>query len=72
MITTKVGLRIKDLRKNVGISQEKLALIAGIDRTYLASVENSKRNVSIINLEKIVLALDCSLADFFSPFKQVK
>ena len=69
MITNRVGLRIKELRRDAGISQEKLALIAGIDRTYLASVENGKRNVSIINLEKIVLALDCSLADFFSTFK---
>lgn len=69
MITVKVGSRIRELRKEAAVSQEKLALIAGIDRTYLASVENGKRNISIINLEKIANALNCSLADFFSTFK---
>ena len=51
MITNDVGNRIRELRKTLGISQEKLAEIAGIDRTYLASVENGKRNISIVNLE---------------------
>ena len=69
MITNDVGARIKELRHAAGISQEKLAFLAGIDRTYLASVENGKRNISIINLEKIVKALNCSLSDFFSVFK---
>lgn len=45
MITEKVGQRIKDLRTEIGISQEKLALKAEIDRTYLAGVENGKRNL---------------------------
>ena len=54
MITNDVGNRIRELRKTLGISQEKLAEIAGIDRTYLASVENGKRNISIVNLEKII------------------
>ena len=65
MITEKVGLRIKELRTNVGISQEKLALKAEVDRTYLAGVENGKRNISIKSLEKIINALDISFRDFF-------
>ena len=65
MIKQKVGNRIRELRTAAGLSQEKLALAADIDRTYIASVENGKRNISIINLEKIIKALDCSFAIFF-------
>lgn len=65
MITEKVGQRIKELRIEIGISQEKLALKAEIDRTYLAGVENGKRNLSIKSLEKIINALDISFRDFF-------
>lgn len=65
MIKQKVGNRIKELRTNAGLSQEKLALSADLDRTYIASVEHGKRNISIVNLEKIVKALDCTLGEFF-------
>ena len=65
MITEKVGQRIKDLRLKAGISQEKLALKAEVDRTYLAGVESGKRNLSIKSLEKIVKSLNYSFHDFF-------
>lgn len=65
MITHKVGDRIKELRKIEGISQEKLAFKAGLDRTYVAGVESGKRNLSIKSLEKIVKALGVSFEDFF-------
>ena len=65
MIKIKIGNRIKELRKELGLSQEKLANNCELDRTYVASVENGKRNISIINLEKIVKALNVSLKDFF-------
>ena len=65
-IKAKIGLRIKSLRLDVNLSQEDLALKAGIDRTYINSVENGKRNISIININKITKALDTSLADFFN------
>ena len=56
MIQKRVGKRIQKLRTYMGLSQEKFALKANIDRTYLASVEAGKRNISIVNLEKIVSA----------------
>lgn len=61
-----IGNRIRDLRKQKSFSQEALANKADIDRTYMTSVENGKRNISIINLEKIINALNISLADFFN------
>ena len=65
MITQKVGNRIRALRNRMGLSQEKLALKAGVDRTYLAGIESGKRNVTVTSLEKIVDALEIPLRDFF-------
>lgn len=65
MITEQVGTRIKELRVNEGISQEKLALKAELDRTYIAGVESGKRNLSIKSLEKIINALDTTFGEFF-------
>ena len=70
-IRAKIGLRIKELRKAKGLSQEQLALKAEIDRTYMASVENGKRNVAIVNIEKIIVALDESFESFFKGFKNL-
>ena len=65
-IRMKVGQRIKELRLLKKISQETLANIAEIDRTYMTSVENGKRNISVVNLEKIIKALDTNYATFFN------
>ena len=65
MITEDVGQRIKSIRSEQGLSQEKLALKADIDRTYLAGAEMGKRNISLKSLDKIVKALDVSFEDFF-------
>ncbi len=65
MIQEKVGNRIRELRQMTGLSQEKFALKIGMDRTYFASVENGKRNISIINLEKIANGLGISLSELF-------
>jgi transcriptional regulator with XRE-family HTH domain len=65
MITEKVGIRIKELRNELNLSQEKLAFKADVDRTYLAGVEQGKRNPSIKSLEKIINALGLSFHDFF-------
>ncbi|WP_426348812.1 helix-turn-helix domain-containing protein [Alloiococcus sp. CFN-8] len=65
-VKVSLGNRIKQLRKAKGISQETLALKVELDRTYIASVENGKRNISIINIQKICNGLEISLKDFFS------
>ena len=65
MIKQAVGMRIRELRNDRGLSQEKLALASGLDRTYIASVENGKRNISIVNLEKIIVALNSTFSIFF-------
>lgn len=65
MITEIVGKRIRDLRTEKKLSQEKLALKADLDRTYLAGVEKGKRNLSIKSLEKIINALEVTFKEFF-------
>lgn len=64
-IKTKFGNKVKTLRKNAEISQEKLADLANIDRTYISSIEKGERNVSIITIEKISRALKIPITDFF-------
>jgi len=64
-IKVNVGLRIRELRSEIGISQEALANRAEIDRTYVTDVENGRRNISIENLEKLVLALNVGFKEFF-------
>lgn len=65
-IRMKIGLRIKELRAKKGVSQERFAYDIGMARTYFAEVETGKRNVSMINLEKIAQGLDVSLKQFFN------
>ncbi len=60
-----VGERVRDLRMQRKISQEALAELAKLDRTYITSVERGKRNISIVNIEKISNALNVSLKEFF-------
>ncbi len=64
-IQKRLGQRIRDHRNSLGLSQEKFALLIGMDRTYLASVETGNRNISIVNLEKISKGLNISLSQLF-------
>ena len=65
MVKEKSGQRIKELRNSKGISQEKFSLSIDMDRTYYASVENGKRNISINNIEKIANGLGITLEELF-------
>lgn len=60
------GQRIQSLRKQRGLSQEKFALFIDMDRTYYASVEAGKRNISLANIKKIADGLGVSLSVLFS------
>lgn len=64
-IKLQVGQRIRELRTDLGFSQERFALKIEMDRTYLASVEAGHHNISLLNLQKIVQGLDISFSEFF-------
>lgn len=65
-VKSKLGLRIKELRDKSNMSQKDLAYSSDLDRSYIASVENGKRNISIVNIEKISIALGIPLSEFFN------
>lgn len=65
MIAKELGIRIKELRKETGLSQEKFALKIDMDRTYFATVESGKRNISLLNIEKIAKGLNVSISELF-------
>ena len=69
MIQEELGKRIQSLRKERDISQEKFALQIDMDRTYLASVEAGKRNISICNIKKIADGLNVSFSELFEGLK---
>ncbi len=65
MICQHLGNRIRQLRSQTGLSQEKFALKIGMDRTYFASVEAGKRNIAIRNIQKIADGLGVTLSELF-------
>lgn len=58
----KIGNRIRELRLDADLSQEKLSFACELDRTYLGSVERGERNISVINLRKIAQALNIEVS----------
>lgn len=61
----KFGQRIRELRQKTGLSQEKFALMIGMDRTYFSSVESGKINISLLNIKKIADGLEITVDKLF-------
>ena len=64
-ITERFGIKVKEIRLKIGISQEELSYRSELHRTYISSIEQGKRNVSLVNIERIANALGCDIVDFF-------
>ena len=62
-ILKRFGARIRELRLETELSQEKFAAKCDLDRTYLGSVERGERNIALRNIEKIAKALRISISD---------
>lgn len=58
-----LGDKLRELRHQQGLSQEKLALACELDRTYIGGVERGERNISLINIYKIAAALRLAPGD---------
>lgn len=63
-LLTNFGDRVRSARLALGLSQEKLAMDCGLDRTYISGIERGKRNVSLINIHKLATALRVPAAEF--------
>ena len=64
-IRTRFGAAVRARRRVLGLSQERLAERAGLHRTYVAEVELGKRNVSLVNIERLAAALAVSIPGLF-------
>ncbi len=60
------GQRVKELRLAKGYSQEKLAELSDLDRTYIPGIEAGKRNVSLVVVEKIAKAFNTSISELLN------
>ena len=63
------GRTIRKLREAKGLSQERLADLAGIHRTYIGDVERGKRNIALINMTRLAGALGISLSRLISEME---
>lgn len=61
----KLGIRIKELRKQLGLTQEDLAFAVGVDRSYMGFVERGEKNPTLSKLTKIAKSLKTSLSNLF-------
>jgi len=59
------GDRVKEIRLELGVSQEQLGALAELDRTYISGIERGLRNVSLINIARIATALNVTPAELF-------
>lgn len=59
------GQRVQELRKKRNLSQEQLADMSGVHRTYIGMVERAEKNITLRNIKKIAEALDVNIKDLF-------
>ena len=59
------GDRVRELRKEKGISQEELSYKADLHRTYIGMIERAEKNITLTNIEKIAKALDVDIKKLF-------
>jgi transcriptional regulator with XRE-family HTH domain len=58
-----VAANVRHFRQAKDLSQDQLAHLAGVHRTYIGAVERCEKNISIDSMEKIAIALGCSLQE---------
>jgi transcriptional regulator with XRE-family HTH domain len=62
------GERLRELRTERNLSQERLAELAGLDRNYIGQIERAERNVALVNIVRIAKALEVDAGALFTPF----
>lgn len=70
-ILHELGSRIRAQRKHIGLTQEQLALVAGVDRSYFGAVERGERNITFMTLYQLCLALRCDVAALTKGLPQI-
>lgn len=67
-----LALNLRRIRVAKNISQDELALLAGVERAYVGHIERGKKNPTILTLNKLAKALDCKVYNFFEIDKDEK
>lgn len=62
-ISIKFGERVREIRISKNLSQEKLADLANLHRTYIGMVERAEKNITLVNIEKIANALNINITE---------
>lgn len=62
-VLDRFGKQLREVRLKMGVSQERLAELAGLHRTYVSSVERGERNISLLNIKKLADALEVAPAE---------
>ena len=70
-IRIRFGFAVKDRREALGLTQEEFADKAGIHRTYISDIERGKRNVSLINIERVAKALSLKTSELFQAVERI-
>ena len=65
-VLVKFGERVRDLRKERGLSQEELAFKADLHRTYIGMIERAEKNITLVNVEKLANALNVDIKELFN------
>lgn len=61
------GNRVKEIRKEKGLSQEQLSFKANLHRTYIGMIERAEKNITLINIQKIANALEIEIVELLKP-----
>ncbi|MDI5891779.1 helix-turn-helix domain-containing protein [Halomonas rhizosphaerae] len=64
-ILTSFGKNVRNIRKNKGLSQEELAALAGIDRSYMGHIERGEKNITLTKIYQISEALGVEVSELF-------
>lgn len=67
----RLGERVRELRQNRALTQEELAHLAGLHRTYMTHVETGRVNPSLETLARLARALECDIADLTRGLQDV-
>lgn len=69
-ILIKFGERVREIRKEKGLSQEELAHKADLHRTYIGMIERAEKNITLLNIEKIAIALEVKISKLFKDLEE--
>lgn len=67
-----LGITLKALRAEKGVSQEKMALSTGIDRRYMSDIENGKRNISLEIIEKLAAFFEMKVSELIQTTEKIE